>query len=119
MRSASILVPRIDNYLEPGAYVHLAGADSFQVGQTAKARSGYRVQSLRRGRDRQCSHNLARVALALQSGESCRNWHDGGLFKVVQCGPTSILATNIMGRSEEMKRPVTNGSSASSITSEV
>lgn len=30
------------------------GRDSFQVGQTAKARSGYRVQSLRKGRDRQC-----------------------------------------------------------------
>jgi hypothetical protein len=29
------------------------GRDSFQVGQTAKARSGYRVQSLRNGRDRQ------------------------------------------------------------------
>ena len=24
------------------------------IGQTAKARSGYRVQSLRKGRDRQC-----------------------------------------------------------------
>jgi hypothetical protein len=30
------------------------GRGSFQVGQTAKARSGYRVQSLRKGLDRQC-----------------------------------------------------------------
>lgn len=30
------------------------GRDSFQVGQTAKARSGYRVHSLHIGRDRQC-----------------------------------------------------------------
>jgi hypothetical protein len=29
------------------------GQGSFQVGQTAKARSGYRVQSLRRGHGRQ------------------------------------------------------------------
>ena len=27
------------------------------IGQTAKARSGYRVQSLRKGRDRQCKTN--------------------------------------------------------------
>jgi hypothetical protein len=44
-----------------------------KVGQTAKARSGYRVQSLRKGRDRQCSHNLARMAVLLQSRKSCRN----------------------------------------------
>jgi hypothetical protein len=29
------------------------GQSSFQVGQTAKARSGYRVQSLRKGHGRQ------------------------------------------------------------------
>ena len=41
------------------------------IGQTAKARSGYRVQSLRKGRDRQCrtypihavSSELVKIAL--------------------------------------------------------
>jgi hypothetical protein len=37
-----------------GTNTSLAAGGSFQVGQTAKARSGYRVQSLRKGRDRQC-----------------------------------------------------------------
>jgi len=34
--------------------VHLAVEDNFQSVKTAKARPGYRVQSLRKGRDRQC-----------------------------------------------------------------
>jgi hypothetical protein len=32
------------------------------IGQTAKARSGYRVQSLRKGRDRQCKTNPIHVS---------------------------------------------------------
>jgi hypothetical protein len=43
------------------------------IGQTAKARSGYRVQSLRKGRDRQCRtypihtvpSELVKIALSL------------------------------------------------------
>jgi hypothetical protein len=34
------------------------------IGQTAKARSGYRVQSLRKGRDRQCKTNLIHATSA-------------------------------------------------------
>jgi hypothetical protein len=38
----------------PQLCAHLAAGAASKVGQTAKARSGYRVQSLRKGRDRQC-----------------------------------------------------------------
>jgi hypothetical protein len=41
------------NCLDPSYVVHLAAGVASKVGQTAKARSGYRVQSLREGRDRQ------------------------------------------------------------------
>jgi hypothetical protein len=37
--------------------VHLAAEDNFQSIKTAKARSGYRVQSLRKGHDRQYKNN--------------------------------------------------------------
>ena len=37
---------------------HLAAGAASKVGQTAKARSGYRVQSLRKGRDRQSRRYL-------------------------------------------------------------
>lgn len=39
-----------------------AAKDGFQVGQTAKARSGYRVQSLLKGRDRQCGLYLTNTS---------------------------------------------------------
>ena len=43
----------------PCCVARSGGRGSFQVGQTAKARSGCRVQSLRKGRDRQVQrHNL-------------------------------------------------------------
>jgi hypothetical protein len=59
--------PKSESMWNPVPCAHLAVGIASKVGQTAKVRSGYRVQSLREGRDRQCSHNLARVALLLQS----------------------------------------------------
>jgi hypothetical protein len=42
------------------------GRGQFPIGQTAKARSGYRVQSLRKGRDRQCrTHPIQAVTAGL------------------------------------------------------
>jgi hypothetical protein len=50
------------------------------IGQTAKARSGYRVQSLHKGRDRQCRTNpihavsagLVRIAHPLYTAEGMK-----------------------------------------------
>ena len=50
--------------------VHLAAEDNFQSIKTAKARSGYRVQSLRKGRDRQCRHYSIHLA-HIRSGHNC------------------------------------------------
>ena len=49
---------------------HLAVEDNFQSIKTAKARSGYRVQSLRKGRDRQCRDYSIRLA-HIRSGHNC------------------------------------------------
>ncbi len=43
-----------ENVRAPVTCTHLAAGAASKVGQTAKARSGYRVQSLHKGRDRQC-----------------------------------------------------------------
>jgi hypothetical protein len=53
----------------------------FQVGQTAKARPGRRVQSLHKGQDtaRQCRPNSIPSGVGAQPGENCRNCLDSPL----------------------------------------
>src|SRR5450755_3082959 len=54
-------------------HANLAAGAASKVGQTAKARSGYRVQSLPKGRDRQCRRYLKYIA-APESGQKCSPW---------------------------------------------
>jgi hypothetical protein len=54
-----------ENVGTPVMCAHLAAGAASKVGQTAKVRSGYRVQSLREGRDRQCQTILS-IAVPLE-----------------------------------------------------
>jgi hypothetical protein len=54
-----------ENVGTPFRCAHLAAGAASKVGQTAKARSGYRVQSLPKGRDRQCQTILS-IAVPLE-----------------------------------------------------
>jgi hypothetical protein len=46
IRGAQVFLSKIREYLDPVTRAHLAVGIASKVGQTAKARSGYRVQSL-------------------------------------------------------------------------
>ena len=47
------VLSKLRKHLDPSHVCASGGRDSFQVGQTAKARLGHRVQSLRKGHGRQ------------------------------------------------------------------
>ena len=64
-QSAPIRWASSENVGTPVMCAHLAAGAASKVGQTAKARSGYRVQSLPKGRDRQ-RRTILSIAVPLE-----------------------------------------------------
>jgi hypothetical protein len=63
------------------------GRGSFQCGQTAKARSGYHVQSLPEDAAASVRRMVASDAVNTQSAKSCRNWHGSSVRMRLAAGP--------------------------------